>query len=54
MGYSDVDPARDDRHYANEGQKVIREDAKQEARKHPHYRPYAHPFYWAGFQITGW
>jgi CHAT domain-containing protein len=24
------------------------------AKKDSHTRPYAHPFYWAGFQVTGW
>ncbi len=44
----------DDRSPLDEWQENIRTFAVGKAKKDPHFRPYAHPFYWAGFQVTGW
>jgi CHAT domain-containing protein/tetratricopeptide (TPR) repeat protein len=42
---------RTDRYEPGEAVRYLRHDARQQD---PAARPYEHPVYWAGFQVTGW
>ncbi len=54
--YEDDDPHRDDptRYTMPEAEERIRDWAEEKAQRDPDARPFAHPFFWAGFQVTGW
>jgi hypothetical protein len=51
---SDAHQIGNDRAMMDEAEENVRSFAIRQAKKDPQSRPYAHPFYWAGFQVTGW